>query len=120
MKRCLLFVWDADRSQFTLTHTQGLAADKKRLALNRHFPADDFPLLDAVRQCERLELCPLDDLSVISDRTEHLIPNSLAADLLDWDGERASSLHAVSLAVQGEVFGVMLVESEFSGNSLEG
>jgi len=98
VERCLLFLWDDERSTFRATQSYGIPRDTAKTLLAQRYGPGDFSLLDAVRERNHLVIYdPANDKASI--------PSDLAPIYT-----RNRSLLAVPLSVKGDVLGVMLLE----------
>ena len=130
VERCLIFLWDDERSVFRPAQVYGVPRDAEATLLSRRYAPGDFPLLDAVRERDHIVIHSLSTPpgahgeECTGDRqgkesTGHgqavpLLPPGFATDFVTAfveapQGEPCSLL-AVPLSVQGDVLGVMVLE----------
>jgi phosphoserine phosphatase RsbU/P len=109
VKRSVIYLWDGESDAFRLSQSYGFP----RSAGARSFNAGEFPILDCVRQEDRLVVHPLSGIELPPpgppEAWATLIPPD--ADQIDeYLASSANLLLAFPLSVKGEVLGVMLVE----------
>ncbi len=133
VERCIIFLWDAERSVFRPARAYGVPHDAEATLLARRYAPGNFPLLDAVREQGGLLTYPsiaqeADIRTDALDGRDDLVPPDFAAEFAEcppgtrypWgmqyppDKEyprgKVCSLLAVPLSVKGDVLGVMLLE----------
>lgn len=101
VERCIIFLWDDERSIFWPAQTYGILRDIETSLLARRYAPGDFPLLDAVRERNS---------PIAHSGEDGLTPLDFMADFTDRPQGETCALLAVPLSVKGDVLGVMLVE----------
>jgi len=124
VERCIIFLWDDEQSVFRPAQAYGLPRDAEANLLSRRYAPRDSPLLDTVREHDRLVVyspgAPPDVPGDGSERHRQATPLPLpdsAADFVpllepaaEAPQEKHRSLLAVPLSVKGDVLGVMVLE----------
>jgi len=101
VERCIIFLWDDERSIFRPAQAYGVPRDAETAFLAQRYAPGDFPLLDAVREHDSL---------IVHSREDGLIPPDFSTDFAGYPQEEPHALLAVPLSVKGNVLGVMLIE----------
>lgn len=109
VERCIIFLWDDDHMVFQPVQAYGLPRDAEAALLAQRYAPGDFPLLDAVRERDRLITYPLDAPLADGSAPAAWLPPEIAAHLADSQSEPLPLL-SVPLSMKGDVLGVMLVE----------
>jgi serine phosphatase RsbU (regulator of sigma subunit) len=109
VERCIIFLWDDEHSTFRPAQAYGFPRDAEAALLARRYAPGDFPLLDAVREQNRLVV-----------HFPDVRPGALDENALDFADfapvsahgprEGSRSLLALPLSVKGDVLGVMVLE----------
>jgi serine phosphatase RsbU (regulator of sigma subunit) len=133
VERCIIILWDAERSVFRPMRAYGVPHDAEATLLARRYAPGDFPLLDAVREHGGLLTYPAtakgaDLRTDAPNGWDDLVPPDFAAEFAEcppgtrypWGAQspqtmeyprgKVCSLLAVPLSVKGDVLGVMLLE----------
>jgi sigma-B regulation protein RsbU (phosphoserine phosphatase) len=122
VERCIIFLWDAERSVFRPASAYGVPDRGEGALLARRYAPGDFPLLDAVRERDSLMIYPAvegfrrEGMRLETPAGDDLVPADFSADFAECPPDaayppgRQCSLLAVPLSVKGDVLGVMLVE----------
>jgi serine phosphatase RsbU (regulator of sigma subunit) len=117
---CMISLWDDEQSVFRPAQAHGLPRDAEATLLAQRHAPGDFPLLDAVRECDRLIVHSLGAPPDSSGDEDELIPPDFVADFVGYSQGEPHSLLAVPLSVKGEVLGVMVLkEADTSHRSRE-
>lgn len=98
VERCVIFLWDDERSVFQPARAYGVSRHAEATLLSRHYAPADFPLLDAIRAEDHLMLLDA------PYQWHALVPADFEADF------EVGSLLAVPLSLHGDVLGAMLIE----------
>ena len=105
VERCAIFLWDDERAVFRAAQSYGIPRAAEEILLTQSYGPGDFPLLDTVREHDRLVIYPS-----ASPGGEGTIPPDLAPISGEARPGETRSLLAVPLSVKGTVIGVMLLE----------
>ena len=105
VERCAIFLWDDERAVFRAAQSYGIPRDAEEILLTQRYGPGDFPLLDTVREHDRLVIYPSDD-----SPGGEAIPPDLALISGEAQPGETRSLLAVPLSVKGNILGVMLLE----------
>ena len=108
--RCVMFLWDSEQSVFYPAQVYGVSRDALDSFMNQRYAPGEFPLLDAVRERDRLVVHPLGMPSDRPGEQGEPVPIDFVAGFGGKRGGEPSSLLAVPLSVKGDVLGVMVVE----------
>jgi serine phosphatase RsbU (regulator of sigma subunit)/GAF domain-containing protein len=113
--RVAVFLWDDERSVFTLSQAYGIP----KVDEMKNISTEDFPLLEMVRQQDRLLAWPLQAKrgGDMVENWKHLPISGMVDDLQDVLDSQASLLLAFPLSVKGQVFGVFLMEEPEASRS---
>ncbi len=101
--RSIIFLWDDERSDFWTAQAHGIPHDAETALMAHRYADGDFPLLDAVRDGDRLLL--LDT----RDEWDALVPPDFTTEFAERLHGEDCSLLAIPLSVKGEVLGIMLM-----------
>jgi serine phosphatase RsbU (regulator of sigma subunit)/putative methionine-R-sulfoxide reductase with GAF domain len=104
VERGIIFLWDDEQSALRPAQAYGIPRDAETTLMARRYAPGDFPLLDAVREQDRLIVHSPGIPPDSSSEDGELIPPSFTADFV------AHSLLAVPLSVKGDVLGMMVLE----------
>ncbi len=104
VERGIVFLWNDEQSAFRPAQAYGIPRDAEATLMARRYAPGDFPLLDAVREQDRLLAHSPGIPPGNSGADGELVPPSFTADFA------AHSLLAVPLSVKGDVLGVMVLE----------
>jgi GAF domain-containing protein len=125
---CVVFLWNDAQAHFCPAQAYGIPRDAETLFLSRRYAPGDFPLLDAVRERDRLIVCPSNgDSGAFGKESEGeespfpLLPPDLVAALLpslvqpaqeeqELPAPPPPALLGVPLSVKGQVLGAMVLE----------
>ena len=114
VERCAAFLWNAEQSVFRLAQVYGVSRAAEAALLARHYAPGDFPLLDAVREHDRLATYAPGASAGGSNDEDNLAPPEFVADFgLGFVEPSAVGLHsllAVPFSVKGDVLGAMVLE----------
>ena len=110
VSRCIVFLWDDERSFFRPAQAYGVPRDAEATLLGRRYAPGGFPLLDAVRERDCLIVHSVGGSSDSSTEEGELIPPDFAAGFQGSQQVGSCSLLAVPLSVKGDVLGVMVLE----------
>lgn len=110
-ERCVVFLWDDERSAFHLAQAYGVPRDVEATLMARQYAPGDFFILDAIREGASQVVYSLD---VPPDVSGTRIPPEFAAGFAPTFVEdspgNSHSLLALPLSVKGDVLGVMALE----------
>ncbi len=125
VKRSLIFLWEADRSEFRLVQAYGIP----RSASDARYAPADFPFLETVRQRDTLLACPAteslaepiagptagplaeeDAKSPSPPDSWARIPPPSPEEVQEFLDSSERLLLAFPLSVKGDVFGILMVE----------
>jgi len=111
VKRAALYLWDAEREVFAAGYEYGFSEEEEALLTEREFTPGAFPLLDAVREMNRMAVRPL--------RPEAEVKAWLRMKPKDTEelvlAEAERLLMAVPLSIKSDLYGVLLVEEAEDG-----
>jgi sigma-B regulation protein RsbU (phosphoserine phosphatase) len=103
VERCIILLRDDEQADFWIAQAHGISRDAETVLLARRYADGDFPLLDAVRDGDRLLL--LDT----RDEWDALVPPDFTAEFAERPHGEGCSLLAVPLSAKGDVLGIMLM-----------
>ncbi len=121
-ERCVIFLWDDERSVFHLAQAYGIPRDVEATLMARQYAPGDFFILDIIREGASQVVYSLDVPSGVAGEDEDesvRIPPDFAAAFaaIQLADRRRSegrsdvpSLLALPLSVKGDVLGVMVLE----------
>jgi sigma-B regulation protein RsbU (phosphoserine phosphatase) len=109
VKRSVIYLWDSERAAFHRSQAYGIP----RTTQDRSFNRGEFPILDTVREEDRLVVYPISGVELPPpgppDAWASLdLPDSSMTD--EFLASSSNLLLALPLSVKGEVLGVLLVE----------
>jgi len=121
VRRTAIFLWDEASDSFILSQSYGFPAAVEESLRHRRYRPDEFPLLQAVKTCDRPIFHPLADPPQSPLDWERLpvaaapLADSAAEEISDTPEMEALALDSclligLPLSVKGNVLGVMLVE----------
>jgi sigma-B regulation protein RsbU (phosphoserine phosphatase) len=104
VERGIIFLWDDGQSVLRPAQAYGIPRDAEATLMAQCYAPGDFPLLDAVREQDRLIAHSPGVAPDASSEDSELVPPSFTADFA------AHWLLAIPLSVKGDVLGVMVLE----------
>jgi len=118
VERCIIFLWDDEQAVFRPVQAYGIPHDATETLLDRSYAPGDLPLLDAVREQDRLIVHSYGAPPGASNHEGSgahgpavpLLPPDFVAGFRGRPQEEPCSLLAVPLSVKGDVLGVMMLE----------
>lgn len=131
VKRCAVYLWDDQRSTFLLSQSYGIARQEMADDLG-YYTIGEFPLLDAIRQSNRIAYYYVGDSPLSPAEWYHLredefglVTGQVLRDEMsgetdagdpdkDYLRKKSRLLLGLPLSVKGKVLGVMLIEEEDS------
>lgn len=113
VKHCTIFLWDEELALFHPRDTYGLSPRAEAMILNRPQAPGDFPLLDHVRESDRMMT-----VDVLKDR-EGWVPTEMVDPLTPSQHAGRLALLAVPLSVKDDLLGVMLVGEERAAREID-
>jgi sigma-B regulation protein RsbU (phosphoserine phosphatase) len=108
VERCLISLWDDGQSVFRPAQAYGILRQAEATLLAQRYAPGDFPLLDAVRDHDRLIVHSLGLPPDSPGEDDGPIPSDFVAAFVEPLQREALSLLAVPLSVKGDVLGVMV------------
>ena len=108
VERCIIFLWDDERSVFQPAQAYGFPRDTETALLAQCYAPGDFPLLDAVHERDSPVIHPSDTPLDAPNESGDLLPPDFATDFAGDTQGAPRALLAVPLSVKGDVLGVML------------
>jgi serine phosphatase RsbU (regulator of sigma subunit)/putative methionine-R-sulfoxide reductase with GAF domain len=107
VERCAILFWDRDTEEFVAAQAHGLPKEQRDLFLQQCFPVGAAPVFDLVRLEKRPWLVNI-------ERDAPLFPKHLRG------GVDIQEMIVLPLMAQGELLGIMVVDSAGKANSFSG